>query len=101
MNRTHKSVFPRGSPPTENARALPDMNLIIESPSAHPVVHVVGVRNCTICNGFAPSATFSHVRHHGSIVSICSPQCIAKFQRARDRYASPCGPKYLILDDDD
>jgi hypothetical protein len=90
MNRTHKNVFPRGSPPAENARALPDMNLIIEPPSAHPVVHVAGVRNCTICNGLASSDTFSHIRHNGSVVSICSPQCMTKFQRARNRYAGGC-----------
>jgi hypothetical protein len=90
MNRTHKSVFPRGSPPAENAGALPDMNLIIESLPAHPVVHVAGVRICTICNGFASSDTFSHIRHNGFIVSICSPRCMAKFQRARNRYARGC-----------
>ena len=83
-------MFPRGSPPAENARALPDMNLIIESPSAHPVVHVFGVRNCTICKGFASSDALSHIRHNGSIVSICSPQCMAKFQRARNRGAGSC-----------
>jgi len=62
----------------------------MEFPSTHPVVHVAGVRNCTVCNGFSSSDTFSHIRHSGSIVSICSPQCMTKFQSARNRYVGGC-----------